>query len=84
MTEIINPLGLPQILLIIAILFFALWKTAYVRLLLSICLMIWGVYATPYDEKVGIPVTIIGAALFFFALMKVWRGRDFSNEAAER
>lgn len=84
MTEIINPLGLPQVLIIIAILAFALWKTAYIRLLLSICLIIWGIFAVPYDDKIGIPVAIIGFALFTFALLKVWRGTDYTNETIER
>ena len=77
MTEILNPLGIPQMLFIVAILFFALWKRSYIRLLLSICIIIWGVFAVPYDIKIGAPLVTIGTVLFFLALFKVWRGREF-------
>lgn len=79
MTEVLNPLGLPQMILIVALLGFALWKRSWIRLLLSICIIIWGVFAVPYDDKVGIPLVAIGCVLFFLALMKVWRGREFVN-----
>lgn len=77
MTELLNPLGIPQMLLIIALLFFAFWKKSWIRLLLSICLMIWGVFAFEYDIKVGAPLVTISTVLFFLALMKVWKGREY-------
>lgn len=80
MTEVLNPLGIPQMLLIIALLGFALWKTSWIRLLLSLCIIIWGVFAVTYDIKVGIPLVAIGSLLFFMALFKVWRGVDIEKQ----
>ena len=77
MTTILDPVGLPQIIFIIALCFFALWKTSWIRLLLAICILIWGVWAVPYDIKIGAPLIAIGTVLFFLSLMKVWRGKDY-------
>lgn len=42
----------------------ALWKTGWIRMGLSICLIIWGAFAIRYDIKVAAPLFVVGAALF--------------------
>ena len=71
-----NPIELPEILFILALMGFAFWKRSWLRLMLAIPIIIWGVFAAPYDMKIGVPVMAIGTILFFMALMKVWRGKD--------
>ena len=60
---VLSPVAFPNILFIIALLFFALWKTTWIRVLLSVCVIAWGVWAIPFDLKVGIPLIAIGAVL---------------------
>jgi len=67
----INPLGVPQILFLIALCVFALWKTSYLRLILSVCIIIWGVFSMPYDVKIAAPMVGLGVILFFTGLFKV-------------
>lgn len=71
-----NPVGLPEILFVLGLVGFALWKRAWLRILLSICIILWGVFASGYDMLYGAPLIAVGSVLFFLALMKVWRGKD--------
>lgn len=76
-----NPVGLPEIFFVVALVGFALWKKAWLRILLSIAIIIWGVFAVPYDIKIGAPLVAIGSVLFFLALMKVWRNKDIEADS---
>jgi hypothetical protein len=77
-----NPVGWPEILFVLGLTGFAFWKRSWLRLLLSICIIIWGVFAVPYDLKIGAPLIAIGTVLFFLALMKVWRGKDIEVDTS--
>jgi len=66
-----NPLGIPQVLIIITLLFFALWKQGWIRVILSIGLIIWGAFAMPYDVKIAVPLVSIGAMLFFMSVLNL-------------
>ena len=55
----------PQLIFVIAILAFALWQKGWIRLVLSVCLVIWGTFAIPYDIKIAAPLLITGGLLFF-------------------
>jgi len=59
-----GPVGIPQIIFIIAILGFALWKTGWIRAILSLCLVIWGVFILAYDIKIAAPLITAGGILF--------------------
>lgn len=65
-----NPIGIPEILLVVALLGFALWKTSWIRILLSVCIVIWGVFFMPYDVKVAAPLLAAGVVLFIQATLK--------------
>ena len=43
---------------------FALWKRGWLRILLSICIIIWGIYAVSYDIRIAVPFIAIGPILF--------------------
>jgi len=62
-------LGIPQMIIILALLGFALWKQGWLRVILSLCLIIWGVFALQYDIKVAAPLIGIGTVLFFMGVM---------------
>lgn len=57
-------MGWPQLIFIIGILGFALWQKGWIRLVLSVCLVIWGTYALSYDVKIAAPLLIAGGLLF--------------------
>ena len=64
-----NPIGIPEILLVVALLGFALWKKGWVRILLSICIIIWGVFCMPYDVKIAAPLVAVGSVLLIQAIL---------------
>jgi len=66
-----NPVGLPQVIFVLGLLCFALWKTRWIRVLLSICLIIWGVFAMPYDIKIAAPLTFIGTMLLVMSTLNL-------------
>ena len=66
-----GPLGISQMLVILALLGFALWKQGWLRVILSVCLIIWGTFAMPYDIKIAVPLVSIGAVLFIMATMNL-------------
>jgi len=65
-----NPIGLPEIILVVALLGFALWKKGWPRIILSICIIIWGTFAMPYDIKIATPLIAVGAVLFVEAVLR--------------
>jgi len=74
-----NPVGLPQVIFVLGLMGFALWKTSWIRVLLSLCLIIWGIFAMPYDIKIAAPLVAIGAVLFVIGilnLIKQYKGGD--------
>lgn len=75
-----NPVGMPEIIFVLGLVGLAFWKRSWLRILLSICIIIWGVFAVPYDVKIGAPLISIGCVLFFLAIFKIWRGRELVDE----
>lgn len=67
----LSPLGVPQMMVIIAVMFGALLKQGWIRIILSLCLIIWGAFAVSYDMKIAAPLIGIGAILFFTATLKM-------------
>lgn len=66
-----NPIELPEILFIVALVGFACWKTSWVRVVLSVAIIIWGVFTLPYDIKFAAPLIGVGALLFIAGIMKM-------------
>jgi len=76
-----DPIGLPNILFAIGLCGFAFWKRSWIRVLFSICIVIWGSFAMPYDMKVAAPLLAIGIVLFFMGVMRIIQGRREQKEA---
>lgn len=75
----LSPLGIPQMIVILALMGFALWKQGWLRVILSLCLVIWGAFAMSYDIKIAAPLTGIGVILFVagtFRLIQQSRERE--------
>jgi len=66
-----NPIGIPEVIIAIALLGFALWKTSWIRVFLSIGVIIWGTFAMPYDIKLAAPLVTVGAVLFIIGIMNI-------------
>ena len=62
--------GIGNIILVMALLGFALWKKGWLRIILSICIIIWGVFYISYDIKIAAPLIAVGAVLFIQAILK--------------
>jgi len=65
-----SPLGIPQMIVILALLGFALWKQGWLRVVLGLCLIIWGAFAVSYDIKIAAPLIGIGTVLFIEAILR--------------
>jgi len=64
-----NPVGIPEIIFVIALCGFALWKKDWLRVLLSICIIIWGAFTMSYDIKIAAPLIAIGTVLFIMGIL---------------
>lgn len=73
-------LGILDIVFMLALVGFACWKGGWVRVLLSICIVIWGVYSIPYDIKVATPMLSVGTVLFFAEILKLYKARQEKTE----
>lgn len=74
-----DPVGLPQVIFILGLLGFALWKTHWIRVILAICLIIWGAFAMSYDIKIAAPLVTAGAMLFIIGILNLiekYKGGD--------
>jgi len=54
----------------------ALWKRGWLRVVLSLCLVIWGAYFTAIDMKMALPLIGVSMMLFFSAVLVP----DMANE----
>lgn len=78
--DILNPLGEPQVLLILALMVLALWKKGWLRAILSICIITWGAFAIPYDIKIAAPLVGIGTVLFIISVLRLMGKEVADNE----
>ena len=62
-------LNLVQLVLVLAICGFALWQRGWIRILLSVCILIWAVWTLQYDVKIAGTLIALGTLLFFQATM---------------
>lgn len=70
-----SPIGIPNIFFVVALCFFALWKTTWIRVLLAVCIIVWGVFAIPYDVKIGVPLVAMGAVLTTVGIANIVQAR---------
>lgn len=63
--------GIVEMLLVVAFLGFAIWKKSWIRVILSICVIIWGAFAMPIDAKIAGPLLAIGSILFIVGIMNL-------------
>jgi prepilin-type N-terminal cleavage/methylation domain-containing protein len=74
--------GLLEMMLVIAIMGFAFWKKSWIRVTLSVCLIIWGAFAMPYDIKVAAPLIGIGTVLFIMGILNlIGQSRETREES---
>ena len=64
-------MGLLEMIFLIALIGFAFWKRGWIRVLLAICIIIWGAFVVQYDVKVAAPLLAIGTVLFIMGAMKL-------------
>ena len=66
-----GPMGIMNMMFAVALMGFGFWKKSWVRVLLSLALIVWGVFAIPYDIKVAAPFIGIGFILFIMGIFQV-------------
>lgn len=63
-------MGILDIIFVLALIGFSLWKKGWIRVVLSLCIIIWGVFAMEYDIKVAAPLLAVGSVLFIEAILR--------------
>ena len=63
-----NLLGVPQMLFVVALCGFALWKRGWLRAVLAVCIITWGAFAVAYDVRVAAPLLALGIILVALGL----------------
>ena len=64
-----GPMGITHVVFAGLLLIVACWKKSWIRVTLSACLIIWGVFAMPYDIKMAAPLVGIGTVLFIMGIL---------------
>lgn len=67
----VDPFGMPQVLFAVGFCIFAFWKRGWLRIILSICVVLWGMYALPYDIKIAAPLIGVGFVLFIIGVLRI-------------
>lgn len=75
-TSLGNPFGIPQIIFVLGLCGFALWKKDWIRVTLTLCILTWGVFAVPYDIKIAAPLITMGVVLFIMTILALIRGGE--------
>jgi len=72
-----NPIDIPEVLIVIALLAIAIWQKGWVRMMLSVGIVIWGVFFISYDVKIAGPLLGVGLVLFVQAILaKIQQSRE--------
>lgn len=67
----LGPLGIPQMIAILALMALALWQQGWMRVILSLSLIIWGAFAAGVDMKIGAPLVAISVILFLMGIFRL-------------
>jgi hypothetical protein len=77
-----GPMGIINMMFAVALMGFGFWKKSWIRVVLSLALIIWGVFAMSYDIKIAAPFIGIGAILFIMGISQIITvSREASAEA---
>ena len=76
-----GPMGINSIVFILGLVGFAIWKKGWIRIILSLCVITWGIFALEYDIKIAAPLMGVGVVLFFMGILRMIQQRR--AEAAE-
>jgi len=79
-----NPLGVAQVMFVIGLCIFAFWKKSWIRVLLAICIIIWGVFALPYNVNIAAPLVATGSILFIIGIINLMGWQLRLPERAQR
>ena len=66
-----GPTGIVNMMFAVALMGFSFWKRGWLRVLLSLSLIIWGAFMTAYDMKIAAPFIGIGTMLFLMAAFQL-------------
>lgn len=64
-----HAIGAPAVVFVIGLIGLALWRKNWIRLLLAICLVIWGAFTLGYDVKIAGPLIAVGSVLAIQGLL---------------
>jgi hypothetical protein len=68
-------ISIMAIIFVIALCAFAFWQRDWIRVILAVCIVIWGAFALAYDVKIAAPLLAIGVVLFIMGIMKVMKAQ---------
>jgi hypothetical protein len=71
-----HPIGLANIIFVLGLLGFSLWKKQWIRVLFSICILMWGAFAIQYDVKIAAPLIAAAAILLISGIFELMRQRE--------
>lgn len=74
-----NPFGIPEVILVVSFLGIAAWKRTWIRVILSLGVIILGAFSISYDIRIGATLVSIGSILFIMGilnLIKQYRGGE--------
>lgn len=74
-----NPFGIPEVILVVSFLGIAAWKKTWIRVILSLGVIILGAFSISYDIRTGATLVSIGSILFIMGilnLIKQYRGGE--------
>jgi len=68
-------LTIPDVLLMLALVGFSVWKHGWLRTILSLCAVVWGVFAFQYDVRIAASILTASVFLFIMGILDIIRGQ---------
>jgi hypothetical protein len=66
-----GPTGITNMMFAVALMGFAFWKKGWLRVLMSVSLIVWGAFMASYDMKIAAPFIGVGILLFLMAIFQL-------------
>jgi hypothetical protein len=63
-----GPMGITNMMFAVGLMAYGFWRKSWLRVMFAVSLIVWGVFAMPYDIKVAAPFIGIGALLFILGI----------------
>lgn len=76
-----NPIGIPEAIIVVALLTFAILRKGWIRVLLSVAIVIWGAFFIAYDVKIAGPLLGVGVVLFLTEIIGIIQQTRETTEA---